>query len=270
MQDYYNTVPTFGVGGLIAKIAKAAGRAKIQGHANLLSKAQPELSKLLGKLARSQKGGPKLSEEESKKLASLAQEYRRGNINYQNRRAKINEQIAARRKPAETPQKPANPTQTAPAKPAEQPKPNSGTTLSARWKQARQWMNNHPKSVVGGALFLGSGTGRDVLGKVASLYNARPFTQLPTTKQQDFVTINGVKIPITKSPNGGFVPVQTQPSAPAQTTPTDAGDDRDSLINNANANTPQPPAQGNPQGDSQVPDQQTINDLFADDTDQWY
>lgn len=252
MQDYYNTVPTFGVGGLIAKIAKAAGRAKIQGHANLLSKAQPELSKLLGKLARSQKGGPKLSEEESKKLASLAQEYRRGNINYQNRRAKINEQIAA------------------PAKPAEQPKPNSGTTLSARWKQARQWMNNHPKSVVGGALFLGSGTGRDVLGKVASLYNARPFTQLPTTKQQDFVTINGVKIPITKSPNGGFVPVQTQPSAPAQTTPTGAGDDRDSLINNANANTPQPPAQGNPQGDSQVPDQQTINDLFADDTDQWY
>lgn len=252
MQDYYNTVPTFGVGGLIAKIAKAAGRAKIQGHANLLSKAQPELSKLLGKLAKSQKGGPKLSEEESKKLASLAQEYRRGNINYQNRRAKINEQIAARRKPAE------------------QPKPNSGTTLSARWKQARQWMNNHPKSVVGGALFLGSGTGRDVLGKVASLYNARPFTQLPTTEQQDFVTINGVKIPITKSPNGGFVPVQTQPSAPAQTTPTGAGDDIDSLINNANANTPQPPAQGNPQGDSQVPDQQTINDLFADDTDQWY
>ena len=30
MQDYYNTIPAFGVGGLIAKIAKAAGRAKIR------------------------------------------------------------------------------------------------------------------------------------------------------------------------------------------------------------------------------------------------
>jgi hypothetical protein len=29
MQDYYNTIPAFGVGGLIAKIAKVAGRAKI-------------------------------------------------------------------------------------------------------------------------------------------------------------------------------------------------------------------------------------------------
>lgn len=270
MQDYYNTIPAFGIGGLIAKIANAAGRAKIQGHANLLSKAQPELSKLLGKLAKSQKGGPKLSEDESKKLVSLAQEYRRGNINYQNRRVKINKQIAARHKPTETSQKSANPTQATPAKPTEQSKPNSGTTLSTRWKQAKQWMNNHPKSVVGGALFLGSGTGRDILGKAASLYNARPFTQSSTTEQQDFVTINGVKIPIIKSPNGGFVPVQAQPSAPAQTTPTGAGDDIDSLINDANSNTPQAPTQGTPQGDSQIPDQQTINDLFADDTDQWY
>ena len=62
MQDYYNTIPAFGIGGLIAKIAKAAGRAKIQGHANLLSKVQPVLSKLLSKLAKSQQGGPKLSD----------------------------------------------------------------------------------------------------------------------------------------------------------------------------------------------------------------
>ena len=98
MQDYYNTIPAFGVGGLIAKIAKAAGRAKIQGHANLLSKAQPELSKLLSKLAKSQQGGPKLSDEEAKKLATLAQNYRKSNIHYQNRRNKINEQIASKRK----------------------------------------------------------------------------------------------------------------------------------------------------------------------------
>ena len=98
MQDYYNTIPAFGIGGLIAKIAKAAGRAKIQGNANLLSKAQPELSKLLSKLAKSQQGGPKLSDEEAKKLATLAQNYRRSNIHYQNRRNKINEQIASKRK----------------------------------------------------------------------------------------------------------------------------------------------------------------------------
>ena len=89
MQDYYNTIPAFGIGGLIAKIAKAAGRAKIQGHANLLSKVQPELSKLLSKLAKSQQGGPKLSDKEAERLVTLAQNYRRN---------KINEQIISKRK----------------------------------------------------------------------------------------------------------------------------------------------------------------------------
>lgn len=264
MQDYYNTIPAFGVGGLIAKIAKAAGRAKIQGHANLLSKEQPELSKLLSKLAKSQQGGPKLSDKEAERLATLAQNYRRSNIHYQNRRNKINEQMAARRNQPKAPQ---NPPQSAPAKPGQQSNPVPGTTLSGRWKQAKQWMNNHPKTVVGGALFLGSGTGRDILGKAASLYNARPFTQSPTTEQQDFVTINGVKIPIIKSPKGGFVPAQAQPSAPAQTTSTDAGDDIDALINSAKGETEPSDTIQDP---SQVPDQQTINDLFADDQDQWY
>ena len=101
MQDYYNTIPAFGIGGLIAKIAKAAGRAKIQGHANLLSKVQPELSKLLSKLAKSQQGGPKLSDKEAERLATLAQNYRRSNIHYQNRRNKINEQIISKRKSAQ-------------------------------------------------------------------------------------------------------------------------------------------------------------------------
>lgn len=262
MQDYYNTIPAFGVGGLIAKIAKAAGRAKIQGHANLLSKVQPELSKLLSKLAKSQSGGPKLSEEEAKKLTTLAQNYRRSNIHYQNRRNKINEQMTSRRKQLEAPQ---NPPQSAPTKPGKQSSPVPGTTLSGRWQQAKQWMNNHPKTVVGGALFLGSGTGRDILSKAGWLYNAKPFTSSSATDQQ-VVTINGVDIPITKSSNGKFVPVSTQKDN-SSPTPTNAGDDIDALINNANGNTETSDTIQNP---SQVFDQQTINDLFVDDQDQWY
>ena len=259
MQDYYNTIPAFGVGGLIERIAKAAGRAKIQGHANLLSKVQPELSKLLSKLAKSQKGGPKLSEEEAKKLTTLAQNYRRSNIHYQNRRNKINEQMAAKRKP--TPK----PTEAQTEQTASSANPVKGTTLSSRWQQAKTWMNNHPKTVVGGALFLGSGTGRDILSKAGSLYSARPFTSSPATDQQ-VVTINGVDIPITKSSNGKFVPVSAQENN-SSPTPTNAGDDIDALINNANGKTE---TSDTIQGPSQVPGQQTINDLFVDDQDQWY
>ena len=259
MQDYYNTIPAFGVGGLIAKIAKAAGRAKIQGHANLLSKVQPELSKLLSKLAKSQSGGPKLSEEEAKKLTTLAQNYRRSNIHYQNRRNKINEQMAAKRNPS------PKPTEAPAEQTARSANPVKGTTLSGRWKQAKQWMNNHPKTVVGGTLFLGSGIGRDILSKAGQLYNARPFTSSSTADQQ-VVTINGVDIPITKSSNGKFVPVSAQKDN-SSPTPTNAGDDIDALINNANGETE---TSDTIQGPSQILDQQTINDLFVDDQDQWY
>lgn len=254
MQDYYNTIPSFSIGGLIAKIAKTAGRSKIQGNANLLSKVQPELSKLLSKLAKSQKGGPKLSEEESKKLITLAQNYRRSNISYQNRMSKINEQMAARRKPT------SKPIEAPTEQPVQPTNPVPGTTLSARWKQIKQWMNNHPKTVVGGALFAGSGTGRDVLSKVGALYTARPFTSTPAADQQ-VVTINGVDIPITKSSSGKFVPISTKDSdsSPASTS---AGDDIDALINNARTETPVV-AQNTPQ----ISDQQAINDLFEDD--QW-
>lgn len=261
MQDYYNTIPAFGVGGLIERIAKEAGRAKIQGHANLLSKELPELSKLLSKLAKSLKGGPKLTDKEAGKLTTLAQDYRRNNIHYQNRRKKINEQIAAKRnftsKPVEQPAQSA--------KPAQPANPIPGTTLSSRWQQAKTWMNNHPKTVVGGALFLGSGTGRDILSKAGQLYSARPFTSSSAADQQ-VVTINGVDIPITKSSNGKFVPISTQKNNSSPTV-TNAGDDIDTLINNANEGTGTPDTT---QNFSQVPDQQTINNLFADDQDQWY
>ena len=261
MQDYYNTIPAFGIGGLIAKIAKAAGRAKIQGHANLLSKAQPELSKLLSKLAKSQQGGPKLSDKEAERLATLAQNYRRSNIHYQNRRNKINEQIAAKRNP--TPK----PTEAPTEQPARSANPVPGTTLSGRWKQFRNWMDNHPKTTIGVPLLAASGTGRDILGGVWSAYNSHPFSSdSEEKKQKSVVTIDGVDIPIIMGSNGKFVVDTTGSKKPKRKNE----DDIDYLIDAAAAtsnvaNT----LPSDPSSNISVSDQsqQAINDLFDDD--QW-
>ena len=262
MQDYYNTIPAFGVGGLIAKIAKAAGRAKIQGHANLLSKEQPELSKLLSKLAKSQQGGPKLSDKEAERLATLAQNYRRSNIHYQNRRKKINEQIAAKRNP--TPK----PTEAPTEQPARSANPVKGTTLSSRWKQAKTWMNNHPKTTIGVPLLaLGTGPGRYVTGNAFKAIQSNPKSwfgnSVPESeKASDFVMIDGTKIPIKRSAEGYFVPVNQNNN---QTTTVEGDNVDQTLAGITNENLGGAPQQ-QPENMPQV-DQQTINDLFDDD--QW-
>ena len=262
MQDYYNTIPAFGVGGLIAKIAKAAGRAKIQGHANLLSKEQPELSKLLSKLAKSQQGGPKLSDKEAERLATLAQNYRRSNIHYQNRRKKINEQIAAKRNP--TPK----PTEAPTEQPARSANPVKGTTLSSRWKQAKTWMNNHPKTTIGVPLLaLGTGPGRYVTGNAFKAIQSNPKSwfgnSIPESETaQDFIMIDGTKIPIKRSAEGYFVPVNQTNN---QTPPVEGDNVDQTLAGITNENLGGTPQQ-QPENMPQV-DQQTINDLFDDD--QW-
>lgn len=262
MQDYYNTIPAFGVGGLIAKIAKAAGRAKIQGHANLLSKEQPELSKLLSKLAKSQQGGPKLSDKEAERLATLAQNYRRSNIHYQNRRKKINEQIAAKRNP--TPK----PTEAPTEQPVRSANPVKGTTLSSRWKQAKTWMNNHPKTTIGVPLLaLGTGPGRYVTGNAFKAIQSNPESwfgnSVPESETAlDFIMIDGTKIPIKRSAEGYFVPVNQNNS---QTPPVEGDNIDQTLAGITNENLGGTPQQ-QPENMPQV-DQQTINDLFDDD--QW-
>ena len=262
MQDYYNTIPAFGIGGLIAKIAKAAGRAKIQGHANLLSKEQPELSKLLSKLAKSQQGGPKLSDKEAERLATLAQNYRRSNIHYQNRRKKINEQIAAKRNP--TPK----PTEAPTEQPARSANPVKGTTLSSRWQQAKTWMNNHPKTTIGVPLLaLGTGPGRYVTGNAFKFTQSNPESwfgnSVPESETaSDFVMIDGTKIPIKRSAEGYFVPVSQNNS---QTPPVEGDNIDQTLAGITNENLGGTPQQ-QPENMPQV-DQQTINDLFDDD--QW-
>lgn len=262
MQDYYNTIPAFGVGGLIAKIAKAAGRAKIQGHANLLSKEQPELSKLLSKLAKSQKGGPKLSDKEAERLATLAQDYRRSNIHYQDRRKKINEQIAARRRPTPKPtEAPTEPT-------ARSANPVKGTTLSSRWQQAKTWMNNHPKTTIGVPLLaLGTGPGRYVTGNAMKAIQSNPESwfgnSAPESETaQDFIMIDGTKIPIKRSAEGYFVPVNQTNN---QTPPVEGDNVDQTLAGITNENLEGAPQQ-QPESMPQV-DQQAINDLFDDD--QW-
>lgn len=262
MQDYYNTIPAFGVGGLIAKIAKAAGRAKIQGHANLLSKEQPELSKLLSKLAKSQQGGPKLSDKEAERLATLAQNYRKSNIHYQNRRKKINEQMAARRNP--TPK----PTEAPTEQPARSANPVKGTTLSSRWQQAKTWMNNHPKTTIGVPLLaLGTGPGRYVTGNAMKAIQSNPESwfgnSVPESETaSDFIMIDGTKIPIKRSAEGYFVPVNQDNN---QTPPVE-GDNIDQTLagitNESLGGAPQQQPENMPQID-----QQAINDLFDDD--QW-
>ena len=262
MQDYYNTIPAFGVGGLIAKIAKAAGRAKIQGHANLLSKEQPELSKLLSKLAKSQQGGPKLSDKEAERLATLAQNYRRSNIHYQNRRNKINEQIAAKRNP--TPK----PTEAPTEQPARSANPVKGTTLSSRWQQAKTWMNNHPKTTIGVPLLaLGTGPGRYVTGNAMKAIQSNPESwfgnSVPESETaSDFIMIDGTKIPIKRSAEGYFVPVE---QGNKQTPPVKGDHIDQTLAGITNENLGSTPQQ-QPENMPQV-DQQTINDLFDDD--QW-
>lgn len=262
MQDYYNTIPTFGVGGLIAKIAKAAGRAKIQGHANLLSKEQPELSKLLSKLAKSQQGGPKLSDKEAERLATLAQNYRRSNIHYQNRRNKINEQIAAKRNP--TPK----PTEAPTEQPARSANPVKGTTLSSRWQQAKTWMNNHPKTTIGVPLLaLGTGPGRYVTRNAMKAIQSNPESwfgnSVPESQTaSDFIMIDGTKIPIKRSAEGYFVPVNQTNN---QTPPVEGDNVDQTLAGITNENLGGAPQQ-QPESMPQI-DQQTINDLFDDD--QW-
>lgn len=262
MQDYYNTIPAFGVGGLIAKIAKAAGRAKIQGHANLLSKEQPELSKLLSKLAKSQKGGPKLSDKEAERLATLAQDYRRSNIHYQDRRKKINEQIAARRNP--TPK----PTEAPTEQPARSANPVKGTTLSSRWQQAKTWMNNHPKTTIGVPLLaLGTGPGRYVTGNAMKAIQSNPESwfgnSVPESETaSDFIMIDGTKIPIKRSAEGYFVPVNQSDN---QTPPVEGDNVDQTLAGITNENLGGTPQQ-QPENMPQI-DQQAINDLFDDD--QW-
>ena len=203
-----------------------------------------------------------LSDKEAERLATLAQNYRRSNIHYQNRRNKINEQIAAKRNP--TPK----PTEAPTEQPARSANPVKGTTLSSRWQQAKTWMNNHPKTTIGVPLLaLGTGPGRYVTGNAFKAIQSNPESwfgnSVPESETaSDFIMIDGTKIPIKRSAEGYFVPVNQSNN---QTPPVEGDNVDQTLAGITNENLGGAPQQ-QPENMPKV-DQQTINDLFDDD--QW-
>lgn len=163
----------------------------------------------------------------------------------------------------------------APAKAAEEQKKR---TLKSIWDGTRNWMNNHPGWTIGiPAIGLGTGPGRWLLGNAlaATQYNPSNYFGGDSTTglnndSSEFIMINGTKIPIKKSPDGYFVPVDASSEDTQQS--SGSTDDIDNIINEINSDTQtqqQIASQTGQQGTDQMPQysQQDINDLFA--TDQW-
>ena len=151
-------------------------------------------------------------------------------------------------------------------------------TLKSIWDGTKNWMNNHPGWTIGiPAVGLGTGPGRWLLGNAFKATQSSPdswFEDNSTTnsnsESSDFIVINGKKIPIKRSPDGYFVPVDTSLKDTQQS--SGSTDDIDSIINEINSDTQtqqQIASQAENQETDQMPQytQQDINDLFA--TDQW-
>ena len=159
-----------------------------------------------------------------------------------------------------------------PSKEVASANPVPGTTLSSRWQQAKQWMNNHPKTTIGVPLLaLGTGPGRYITGNAFKFTQSNPESWFGNSAPEseaasDFIMIDGTKIPIKRSAEGYFVPVDQN----NQTPPVEGDNIDQTLAGITNENLggipQQQPLQQQPESMPQV-DQQTINDLFADD--QW-
>lgn len=141
-----------------------------------------------------------------------------------------------------------------------------GTTKG--WlKSAGSWLNNHPKIVIPtAAIGLGTGAGRWALGNGLAATQSSPSSWFGGDASQvdsgDYITINGTRIPIKRSSEGGFILNEGD----AQPSMQGGGDDLDSIlagINNSNLGDTQQPPQAAPP----ALDQDTINNLFEQD--QW-
>ena len=129
-------------------------------------------------------------------------------------------------------------------------------------------MNNHPKTTIGVPLLaLGTGPGRYVTGNAFKFTQSNPESwfgnSVPESETaQDFIMIDGTKIPIKRSAEGYFVPVNQTNN---QTPPVEGDNVDQTLAGITNENLGGAPQQ-QPGNMPQV-DQQAINDLFDDD--QW-
>ena len=146
-------------------------------------------------------------------------------------------------------------------------------TLGSMWTSTKNWFNEHPKTVLlTSALGLGTGPGRWLLGNGLKATQSSPgswFGDDSTTSlnsgSSDFIMINGTKIPIKRSPEGYFIPVDETSSQQGDAMSGDSVDQALAGVTNENIGVDQ----DNQQYDQQVPQisQQDINDLFSDD--QW-
>ena len=129
-------------------------------------------------------------------------------------------------------------------------------------------MNNHPTTTIGVPLLaLGTGPGRYITGNAFKAIQSNPKSwfgnSVPESETaSDFVMIDGTKIPIKRSAEGYFVPVNQNNN---QTTTVEGDNVDQTLAGITNENLGGAPQQ-QPENMPQV-DQQTINDLFDDD--QW-
>lgn len=149
-------------------------------------------------------------------------------------------------------------------------------TLGSIWNGTKNWMNNHPGWTIGvPAIGLGTGVGRWLLGNGLAATQSSPsnwFGGDSTSDSSEFIMINGTKIPIKKSPDGYFVPVDASSESTQQS--SESTDEVDAVLNTINnssdlSDNQQAASQTGQQGTDQMPQysQQDINDLFA--TDQW-
>lgn len=277
MQGYYN-MPYMAAGGALFSLAgstakyleKLIGSEKgiksLKGLILNLGKKNPTLAEGIKNLL-----DKKLDAKGIEDLQKLAKQHLVTTSRYQSRLKNIQNALRYRKQALDILKKTEKPgskvVETASAQGAVE-NPIPGTTLSGRWKQFKNWMNNHPKTTIGIPLFAASGTGRDILGGIGSVYMAHPFSSdSEDEKQKSVVTIDGVDIPITMGDNGKFVVDTTGGKKPKKTTE----DDIDSLIDAAAATStvPNTPVSNTPSQDVLVSDQsqQMINDLFSDD--QW-
>lgn len=146
----------------------------------------------------------------------------------------------------------------------------SPTTISSLWSRGKNWVNNHPKIVLGGAaLGLGTGPGRYILGNTLAATQSNPATWFGGTTadgSNDFIVINGTKIPIKRSPEGYFVPIDASDNS-QQAASGDAVDQTLAGITNDNIGVPSTDQTTQQQYTGEVPNisQQDINDLFDED-----
>ena len=247
MQDYYNMLPIFSIGGSVNKIIQKLSKAKL----TALENSHKDIRDALKKISEAKAKGEKISEADAQDLVKIIQKYRKSTPFYQNRRKKVNEMLAKKHseKPKSTKEK------------VSETKQKVADTLSSRYNTVKSWINNHPKTILWGAgLGIGTGPGRYVLGNALKFTQTNPETwfggdkTIPANPGESVLTLaDGTTIKGTWQ-NGVFTPAT---STSAEATPSgDVADQQIAdIIAGVNA-SPETPSTGY---------QTDFNDLFSED-----